>query len=112
MSSKEIKDSGFSRSAENQGSRALKKDGTSNIKKLGLSFLDRFDLYHSLISMKAWQFFTVIFLVYFVINLVFATGYILVGIDKLIDSSVVEVESNYLRAFFFSTQTLTTLGYG
>lgn len=112
MSSKEIKDSGFSDKAENQGSRVLRKNGTSNIKKLGLSFFDRFDLYHALISMKAWQFFATILIVYFVINLIFATGYVLVGIDRLVDSNVVEVESDYLRAFFFSTQTLTTLGYG
>jgi inward rectifier potassium channel len=112
LNNQEIKDSGFSDKAENLSDRVVKKDGGSNIKKLGLSFFDRFDLYHSLISMKAWQFFATIMLTYIVINLIFATGYVVVGIDKLVDSSIVEVEPEYLRAFFFSSQTLTTLGYG
>jgi len=112
LNNQEIKDSGFSDKAENQGNRVLKKDGSSNIQKLGLSFFDRFDLYHSLVSMKSWQFFATILFVYLMINLIFATGFVLVGIDKLYDSNVVKVESDFLRAFFFSTQTLTTLGYG
>jgi inward rectifier potassium channel len=35
-----------------------------------------------------------------------------VGIDNLVDSSIIEIDNHFTRAFFFSTQTLTTLGYG
>ncbi len=112
MSAKEIKDSGFSNVAETEKGRLLNKDGTSNYKKLGLGFFQGFSAYHWLISMKAWQFFVFIFAAYGAINVIFASLYILVGIDQLVDSSIIEIDNYFLRAFFFSTQTLTTLGYG
>ena len=112
MKNQEVKDSGFSDKAENQGKRILKKDGSSNIKKVGLSFSDSFALYHSLITMNSWLFFVVILVSYVLINVVFASFYLIIGIETLVDSSVVEVNSAFLRAFFFSTQTLTTVGYG
>ncbi|MCB9197868.1 MAG: hypothetical protein H6600_05365 [Flavobacteriales bacterium] len=109
---KNLKNTGFSSKGEFTGSRLLNADGSSNVKKVGLSFFDRFHLYHTLISMKSSHFFGLIFLIYILINVIFAIGYMLVGVDYLVDSNVVQVESTFLRAFFFSSQTLTTLGYG
>jgi inward rectifier potassium channel len=112
MKLKHLLDTGFSTKGDLTGNRLLNKDGSSNIKKEGLSFYERFHLYHSMISMKLSTFLLVTFAVYFVVNLIFATGYLAVGVENLVDSSVVKVESGFLRAFFFSSQTLTTLGYG
>lgn len=112
MKIKSRQDTGFSSSGDLEGNRLLNRDGTSNIRKKGLSFFDRFHLYHLMISMKLPVFLLTTFAIYVIINLIFATGYILIGVDNLVDSSVVNVESAFLRAFFFSSQTLTTLGYG
>lgn len=105
-------DTGFSSQGDLAGNRLLNRDGTSNIRKKGLSFFGRFHLYHVMISMKLPLFLLVTFTIYVMINLVFAFGYLAIGIDSLVDSSIVNVKSEFLRAFFFSSQTLTTLGYG
>ncbi len=105
-------DTGFSSRGDMAGNRLLNRNGTSNIRKKGLSFFGRFHLYNSMISMSIPMFLMITFGFYLFTNVVFAMGYLLVGVDNLVDSSVVNVESEFLRAFFFSSQTLTTLGYG
>lgn len=105
-------DTGFSSQGDLAGNRLLNRDGSSNIRKKGLSFFDRFHLYHLMISMKLPTFLLVIFTIYALVNLIFATGYLAIGVDNLVDSNVVNVESAFFRAYFFSSQTLTTLGYG
>lgn len=112
MRKKFLKDTGFSAKGDLTGNRLLNKDGTSNIRKEGLSFYKRFHLYHTMISMKLWLFLLIMFGFYLMVNVVFACLYLIVGVENLVDSSVVNVESDFLRAFFFSSQTLTTLGYG
>ncbi|MCB9188146.1 MAG: two pore domain potassium channel family protein [Flavobacteriales bacterium] len=105
-------DTGFSAQSDLAGNRLLNRDGSSNIRKVGLRFIDRFHLYHALISMKLVTFLLTTLVIYLGINLLFAAGYVAIGVDSLVDSSIVKVDSQYLRAFFFSSQTLTTLGYG
>lgn len=112
MKLKNIIDTGFSAKGDLTGSRLLNSDGSSNVRKAGLSFFKQFHLYHTMISMKLWMFLAVIFMAYLLVNLVFASLYYLVGVENLVDSSVINVEGGFLRAFFFSSQTLTTLGYG
>lgn len=112
MKIKHLINTGFSSQGDLAGSRLLNRDGSSNIRKKGLSFLGGFHLYHTLISMKITWFLLSTLVLYVTINLLFALAYLAVGIDNLVDSSVVNVESTFLRAFFFSSQTLTTLGYG
>ena len=49
---------------------------------------------------------------YFILNLLFAGLYCLVGIRHLTGADVSTPFRGFLSAFFFSTQTLTTVGYG
>lgn len=112
MKIKDSLDTGFSNKGDLTGKRLLNKDGSSNIRKEGLGILDRFHLYHTMISMSTTSFYLIIFGAYILINLFFAFIYLMIGVDNLVDSSVVNVDSEFLRAFFFSSQTLTTLGYG
>ncbi len=54
-----------------------------------------------------------VFLFYTVMNLFFACLYMLIGIDKLAGSATgTNFFDNFSQAFFFSSQTLTTVGYG
>lgn len=105
--------SGFGTNANSYGGRFVNKDGSANIEKKGLSFLKRISWYHTLISMPAWKFMTILLAFYIGINFIFASIYFTIGIEHLngIDlSNLVWVQ--FGQAYFFSAQTFTTVGYG
>lgn len=103
---------GFGINASNYGGRFLNKDGRANIQKNGIGFLEKISWYHTMLLMPRWKFFSVILIFYIFINLVFATIYFLVGIDTLGEIPSPSILTNFAEAFFFSTQTFTTVGYG
>ncbi len=65
------------------------------------------DLYHGLLAMEWWQFFGLIFIFYLISNTVFALGY-LGGGNCLANAE----PGSFTDAFFFSVQTMATIGYG
>lgn len=107
-----IQDTGFSSRAENEGTRLLNKDGSFNVKKKGLYFMERFSVFHWLIKMSWLHFFVVMFLGYILINLLFASIYFAAGIEGLSGDHTTDITTQFLDAFYFSSQTLTTVGYG
>jgi inward rectifier potassium channel len=109
---KEIVDSGFSSNVNFEGDRLLGKDGTFNVRKTGLRWIERFDVFHSLIWMPWPRFVLVMFVGYFAMNLVFTALYVAVGIEGLAGVVAGSHDARILDAFFFSAQTLTTVGYG
>jgi inward rectifier potassium channel len=58
------------------------------------------------------KFFVLIVSGYFTVNLIFACVYMLVGVEHLTRIDGVTTLDKFLEAFFFSSQTLTTLGCG
>lgn len=92
--------------------RSLNKDGSFNVKKINIPFLERLNFFHTLVSMSWRKFFAVILLSYFSINLLFAFIYYLVGVDQLAGIEATTEWGKIVEAFFFSSQTITTLGYG
>lgn len=108
--SKKIKDPGFGYNSTNKPNRLVNADGSFNIKHLNRHFSFS-ELYTYLISMPWWQFFMFVFLGYVTINVLFGMIYYVVGINQLSLQSV-NSSQDFLNAFFFSTQTITTLGYG
>jgi inward rectifier potassium channel len=111
--SKSIDNSGFGSNSNVEGGRLTNKDGSINLRKTGTSFFKRYSLYHVLIRLPRIRFLLLVFTFYTVINVFFAFLYVLVGVDKLEGtqhSSSFFVQ--YWQAFFFSSQTLTTVGYG
>jgi len=108
----ELNDSGFSNNPTNEGVRLLNTDGSSNVKKEGIGFLSKFSLFHTLINMNWGVFFTLLFLGFFLTNVVFAAIYTGLGVEGINGIEELGIESDYLKAFFFSTQTITTVGYG
>lgn len=110
---KESTDTGFSNNSSKQGTRMYKKDGTLNVVKRGLSFGDRFSFYQEMLTMSWLKFLIVVFTGYFIINILFSSVYIWIGIENL--GGILKTENNlemFLEAFFFSSQTFTTVGYG
>lgn len=65
------------------------------------------DLYHSILTLKWWQFFLCVGLAFVAANAVFAVAY------ALSPGSIANARSGSLEdAFFFSVQTMATIGYG
>ncbi|MFI5164733.1 MAG: ion channel [Bacteroidia bacterium] len=92
--------------------RSLNKDGSFNIKKINVPFSERMNFYHLLVSMSWTKFFIFILSGYFAANLAFAGIYMGIGLEHLTGIDGKTYFDKFLEAFFFSSQTLTTLGYG
>ncbi len=106
-------DLGFgSKVTERTNTRFINRDGSFNVIREGLPFLQSLSLYHSLITMSWLQFYGSILLAYFVVNTIFAIGYFLCGPNALYGSDAVTVQQRFFDSFFFSVQTLATIGYG
>ena len=63
--------------------------------------------------MKRRHFFVFVLLLYTCVNLLFAVIYFLTGVEHLVGGDSVQTYfGKFMEAFFFSSQTLTTVGYG
>lgn len=94
------------------GGRFFNDDGTPNIRLRGLPLFRRLNIYHTLLSMRRWQFLTSIVLFFVLVNLVFACIYLAIGTDHLGGMVADGRWEKFGEAFFFSAQTFTTVGYG
>ena len=106
------KDLGFGTKITSEQSRLINKDGSFNVRRVGDSYLNSVNWYHRLITLSWPKFIGLVFLIYFVLNLLFASLYLLVGIEYLEGVSNDHQQSDFWEAYFFSSQTLTTVGYG
>jgi inward rectifier potassium channel len=104
-----IKDPGLGSKFQQPQKRLMNKDGTYNIiRKGGLHHFQ--DFYKYLLEVSIYKFLLIIFVGYVAVNLFFSCCYLFVGIEQL--KGVHPDQSHFLNAFFFSTQTFTTVGYG
>jgi inward rectifier potassium channel len=103
---------GFGSKNYNETVRFLNKDGSVNVKRLSVGKHGGFDIYHWLITISWKKFITVVLFGYIIINTFFAAIYFLVGPEKFGGISIGHGLDNFLQLFFFSAQTLTTVGYG
>lgn len=105
-------DFGLGTKPTSKGYRALNKDGSFNIKKVNVPFFNRLNFFHELVTLSWTKFFGFVFAGYLVINFIFATLYYLIGIENLTGIRSSDPTEQFMEAFFFSAQTITTLGYG
>lgn len=103
---------GFGINPSNYGGRFLNKNGRANIEKKGIGLLEKISWYHTMLLLPRWKFFSIILIFYVCSNLVFATVYFFIGIKSLGEIPSISHLHNFAEAFFFSTQTFTTVGYG
>jgi inward rectifier potassium channel len=109
----EIKDLGLgTRVAQQSRERFLNRDGSYNVSRTGLPFFRSLNLYHYLLTISWGVFFLLIVAFYFGVNVLFAIGYFLCGPDALHGSHAIAAGDRLLEDFFFSVQTLATIGYG
>jgi inward rectifier potassium channel len=86
--------------------RFVSKDGRSNLIRIGLSRAFFSDLYHFWLVASWSRVFAVVIALYFVVNTCFALAYVMTGgIENARPGS-------FSDAFFFSVQTIATIGYG
>jgi inward rectifier potassium channel len=91
--------------------RAINKDGSFNVYRKGFRSAAG-SLYIGLVRMSWPRFFGLIVLSYLLVNCIFATIYTELGENSLHASERDAGLVTFARAFFFSAQTLTTVGYG
>lgn len=99
---------GFGNKYSTDSYRMINKDGTFNVHREG----GYRHLYYELIEMSWWKFITLVFLFYFVLNTLFALGYLLIGVDQIAEAETHTPMHQFFSAFFLSAQTLTTVGFG
>lgn len=68
-------DTGFGERSTDMGGRMVNKDGSYNIRRIGIHVHHRMSNYQNMLTMPRWQFLIVIFLVYLLINCVFTALY-------------------------------------
>lgn len=105
-------DTGFGERTSDMGGRMVNRDGSFNIKRIGIGVRGRASGYQSMLTMPRWRFLLVILVVYFLINCFFTCLYCLSGPDSIQGLAHEDSWSRIKELFFFSTQTLTTVGYG
>ena len=88
--------------------RAINRDGTFNVLRRGMNWRDIHPYLH-LVSMPWPKFFVTLLFGYIVVNFVFAVIYYLLGPDAL--TSTIP-GSRFFSGLYFSSQTLTTVGFG
>jgi len=110
---KTIDNTGFSNLSVAEANRLSNKDGSFNVKRVGIPFFQRYSILHTLLKMKKRQFILLIVFYYLFVNTVFAFVYFFIGVGDLKGIHLGEGWQNeFLQAFFFSAQTITTVGYG
>lgn len=113
ISAEGLRNLGFSAVVEKESRlRLLNQDGTFNVHRKGLNEFAVRNLYHWLLTMKWWSFLATVVLLYFTINIFFATLFMMCGENSLFDASNQPMQDTFLRAFFFSVHTFGTIGYG
>ena len=106
---KTMKDPGLGSKFQKPIKRMMNQDGTYNIiRKGGLTKFQ--DFYKYLLDVSLGKFLLIILLIYILLNIVFTCIYLGIGIEEL--KGVSEHQPAFFSAFFFSTQTFTTVGYG
>jgi inward rectifier potassium channel len=91
--------------------RVINRDGSLNVQRRGATWRD-FHPYLHLINMGWPAFLLTLFLGYVAANTAFAVGYFALGPDQLQGADTANAMGRFLNTFFFSSHTLTTVGYG
>jgi len=104
-------DPGFTKKYHGDLHRIIAPSGQFNVRRRGTTWRD----VHPYLFMinTSWPVFAaMIFAGYLIANVVFAFVYMGIGVEHLQGADTSTAFGRFLSAFFFSAQTLTTVGYG
>jgi inward rectifier potassium channel len=91
--------------------RVIGENGQFNVHRRGTTWHD-FHPYLHLVNMSWWRFLLSLFLGYVVLNSLFAGVYFFLGPEQLSGADARTEWGRFLNDFFFSSHTLSTVGYG
>ena len=92
--------------------RLLNRDGTFNVRRDGLSFLESISFYHWLLTVSWKGFLALVTAAFLAVNALFAIAYVQCGAGALRGPSGATFAPSFADGFFFSVHTLATIGYG
>ncbi len=110
VKTKKVVDPGFGKISTKNVQRFVNKDGTFNIKHTNNNS-SIYTTYTYLVNISWARFFLFILTGYIILNSFFAFVYLSIGVDHLHIATDNKLK-DFLNAFFFSAQTITTVGYG
>ncbi len=97
---------------EGSAKRLMNRDGSYNYIRKGIPWYESFNFYHFLSSCSWLQFLIIVLIWYTLMNLIF-TGLFYLGCVSNLTGLVYKNEwEKFMEVYFFSAQTLTTVGYG
>lgn len=109
MKIKAAKDPGLGSKYKQPLKRIMNPDGSYNIKRIG--GISKFkDFYKHLLECSWAKFLFYISFFYLILNFIFTFLFLAVGIEEL--QGINQQQNEFFAVFFFSVQTLTTVGYG
>jgi inward rectifier potassium channel len=91
--------------------RVIGEDGRFNVHRRGTTWRD-FHPYLQLVNMSWARFLMWLFVGYVILNSIFAGIYFSLGPDQLTGADAPTAAGRFLNEFFFSSHTLSTVGYG
>jgi len=91
--------------------RVINRDGKFNVRRRGTTWRDIHPYLH-LVNMTWPRFLATLFVGYVAINTLFAAVYFALGPDQLAGADAPTELGRFLNGFFFSSHTLSTVGYG
>jgi len=100
---------GFGKTVTTSG-RLMHSDGTFNVVRESNS--NWHNVYFQLMIMNWGRFFLLMLISFGILNTIFALLYCVAGVENLNGIEPGTWKDNFTNAFFFSSQTLTTVGYG
>jgi len=104
-------DPGITQSYDGRVRRIVNRDGSFNVRRTGRRLQD-IHLYQFFIRLTWPVFFAVVLAGFFSITVVFTALYLAAGISGLQGIPPGTPFETFLQVFFFSVQTVTTVGYG
>ena len=91
----------------------MNRDGTFNVRREGLGFFESWTIYEYLITLGWPRFLMLVSLAYAVTNALFAFAYWSCGAGAIVGRDPdLGPFARYVTDYFFSVQTLATIGYG
>jgi len=113
VNEQDLRDLGFGSVVSRETkTRLVNRNGSFNVERSGLSFWQFFSPYHFMLTIPWWQFFGITTAFYWLVNALYALAYLACGPSSLGTAYAGLERHTFLRSFFFSVQTLSTIGYG
>lgn len=98
--------------ASRSAGRLLNPDGSFNTRREGVGFFESLQLYDALLTTTWPRFLGILVATYLGTNAIFAVLYAALGPGALAGGTAASFEERLAESFFFSVQTLSTVGYG